>query len=199
MPSHDPHAALAEVLDHPAAIWRIWLAMAHVLEATARDKLGDPARDDSAFERALDLAEPDGAVRPFLFYSAPGLVERHTRHRTAHASLLTEIQRLSGAQPSSPAGPQPLLEPPSASELRVLRCPPTNLTAPEITRELHVSLNTVNTHVRSLYVKLGTHRRAETVDCASALGLLVPSGTGRASRHERESRPHVTAASRAAS
>jgi LuxR family maltose regulon positive regulatory protein len=46
---------------------------------------------------------------------------------------------------------------------------------PEIADELYVSLNTVRTHMRHLYAKLGTHRRAETVDRAGALGLLAPS------------------------
>ena len=74
-----------------------------------------------------------------------------------------------------PAGPRPLTEPLSGSELRVLRYLPTNLTAPEIARELSVSRNTVKTHLRNLYAKLGTHRRAEAVTRARGLGLLAPS------------------------
>jgi LuxR family transcriptional regulator, maltose regulon positive regulatory protein len=55
----------------------------------------------------------------------------------------------------------------------VLRYLPTHLSAPEIAHELYVSTNTVKTHMRHLYAKLGTHRRAETI--ARALGLLAPS------------------------
>jgi LuxR family maltose regulon positive regulatory protein len=73
------------------------------------------------------------------------------------------------------AGPQPLSEPLSDSEIRVLRYLPTNLTRPEIAGELYVSLNTVSTHMRNLYAKLGTHRRAESVARARALRLLAPS------------------------
>src|SRR5262249_37482176 len=73
-----------------------------------------------------------------------------------------------------PAGPRPPLEALSGSEIRVLRYLPTNLTGPEIAGELYVSLNTVQTHMRHLYAKLGTHRRAETVARARALGLLAP-------------------------
>jgi LuxR family transcriptional regulator, maltose regulon positive regulatory protein len=72
-----------------------------------------------------------------------------------------------------PAGPRSPLEPLTHSELRVLRYLPTNLTAPEIGGELSVSHNTVKTHMRNLYAKLGTHRRAEAV--ARALGLLASS------------------------
>ena len=57
----------------------------------------------------------------------------------------------------------------------MLRYLPTNLSGPEIAGELNVSLNTVRTHMRHLYAKLGTHRRAEAVTRARALGLLAPS------------------------
>jgi LuxR family maltose regulon positive regulatory protein len=68
-----------------------------------------------------------------------------------------------------PLGSEPLLD----SEVRVLRYLPTNLTAPEIASELYVSRNTVKTHMRNLYAKLGTHSRAEAVERARALGLLA--------------------------
>jgi len=61
------------------------------------------------------------------------------------------------------------------SETRVLRYLPTNLTAPEIAAELFLSVNTVGTHTRHLYAKLGVHRRHEAVARARALGLLAPS------------------------
>ena len=57
----------------------------------------------------------------------------------------------------------------------MLRYLPTNLSGPEIAGELYVSVNTVRTHMRHLYAKLGTHRRTETVARARALGLLAPS------------------------
>jgi len=57
----------------------------------------------------------------------------------------------------------------------VLRYLPTNLSMPEIASELYVSHNTVRTHMRHLYAKLGTHRRADTVARARALGLLAPT------------------------
>jgi LuxR family transcriptional regulator, maltose regulon positive regulatory protein len=58
----------------------------------------------------------------------------------------------------------------------VLRYLPTNLSIPEIANELYVSPNTVKTHVRHLFAKLGTHRRGEAVARARALGLLAPAG-----------------------
>ena len=171
-------AALAPVLDGSAPlVWPPWLAQAFLLEAIARDALGDPAAAGRALERALDFAEPDGALLWFMLHPAPGLLERHTRHRTAHAALIAEILSLLAGRTSSPppAGTQPLLEPLSDSEIRVLRYLPTNLTAPEIASELCVSLNTVKTHMRNLYAKLGTHRRADAVLRGRNLSLLAPS------------------------
>ena len=170
--------ALAPVLDGSAPVLRrIWLADAFLLEAIARDTLGNPAAADRAMERALDVAEPGGTVGFFLVHPVPFLLKRQARQRTGHATLIARIlDLLSGRKPaSSPAGPQPPLEPLSDSEVRVLRYLPTHLSTPEIADELYVSPNTVKTHLRHLYAKLGTHRRAEAVAHARALGLLAPS------------------------
>jgi LuxR family transcriptional regulator, maltose regulon positive regulatory protein len=175
-------AALAPVLDGSAPlIWPAWLAQGFLLEAIARDGLGDPGAADQALERALDCAEPDGALLCFLLHPVPGLLERHARHCTAHAALIAEIQSLLAGNSTAPpsAGPQPPLEPLRDSELRVLRYLPTNLTAPEIARELSISLHTVKTHKRNLYAKLGAHHRSEAVDRARDLGLLAPSALRR--------------------
>ena len=110
------------------------------------------------------------------------LLERHARHGTAHAALIAEIQGLlagnrpaprPGSQPGScrSRGPEEQL---SDSEIRVLRYLPTHLTGSEIANELFLSANTVSTHTRHLYAKLGVHNRHEAVDRARALGLLAP-------------------------
>ena len=157
--------------------WRSWLAEAFLLEAMAQDALGDPPAAGYALEHALDLAEPDGALLWFLLHPAPGLLERHARQRTAHATLIAHILNLlAGNRPAPPpAGPRAPLEPLTKSEIRVLRYLPTHLTAPEISAELSVSTTTVKTHLRNLYAKLGVHSRAEAVASARALDLLAPS------------------------
>jgi LuxR family maltose regulon positive regulatory protein len=176
----DPHAAtvaLTPVLDGSARIgWRSWLVEAFLLEAIARDALGDPAAAGHALERALGLAEPGSALMWFLMHPAPGLLQRQARQRTAHTALIAQIlDLLAGNRPApAPAGPQPPLKPLSKSEIRVLRYLPTHLTAAEIASELYVSTTTVKTHLRNLYAKLGAHRRAEAVKSARALGLLAP-------------------------
>jgi LuxR family transcriptional regulator, maltose regulon positive regulatory protein len=171
-------AALALALDGSAPVTsRSLQNEAFLLEAIARDALGDVGACERALERALDIAEPDGALLMFLLHPAPGLLERHARRRTAHASLIAEILSvLAGKTPAPPpAAAQPPLEPLSETEIRVLRYLPTNLSTPEIANEMYVSPNTVKTHIRHLYAKLGTHRRGETVARARALGLLAPA------------------------
>jgi DNA-binding CsgD family transcriptional regulator len=59
-------------------------------------------------------------------------------------------------------------------ESRVLHYLPTNLSAREIAGELYLSVNTVKTHQRHLYAKLGARSRSQAVDQARALGLLAP-------------------------
>jgi LuxR family maltose regulon positive regulatory protein len=59
----------------------------------------------------------------------------------------------------------------------VLRYLPTNLTRPEIAAELSVSLNTVNTHIRRIYAKLGTTDRSSTVQRGRELRLLSAGRT----------------------
>jgi len=172
-------AALAPVLHGSASLlWPGWLIQAFLLEAIARDALGERGAAGRALERALDLAEPDGVLLWFLLYPAPGLLERHARH-SAHGLQVAAIQSLlaAGDLTAPPAGQQLPLEPLSNGELRVLRYLPTSLTAPEIARELSISHNTVRTHMRNLYAKLGTHRRSETVSRARSLGLLAPAST----------------------
>jgi LuxR family transcriptional regulator, maltose regulon positive regulatory protein len=175
-------AALEPVLDGSAPVnWPNWLAEAFLLEAMARDALGDPAAAGRALERALDLAEPDGVRSLFLLHPEPGLLERHARRPTAHAALIAEILSLLGGNGPAPPPirPRAPLEPLSESEIRVLRYLPTNLSAPEIANELYVSPNTVKTHMSHLYAKLGAHRRAEAVERARALGLLARSARQR--------------------
>ena len=61
-----------------------------LLDALARDMLGDAKAAEDDVERALDLAEPDALVLPFLIVPARDLLERHPRHRTAHAGASRE-------------------------------------------------------------------------------------------------------------
>jgi LuxR family maltose regulon positive regulatory protein len=169
-------AALAPIADPDRrdVVGEHWIIQALVLEAIARDALGDPGGVGRALELALDLAEPEGMLLPFLLFPAPALLEQYARSRTAHAALLADVRTLLAGRQPRVQDVAPLAEPLSDAELRVLRYLPTNLPAPEIAGELSVSVATVRTHTRHIYTKLGVHRRAEAVEHARTLGLLAP-------------------------
>jgi LuxR family transcriptional regulator, maltose regulon positive regulatory protein len=158
-----------------------WEIQALLLKARVEDALGDTGASSRALERALELAEPDGLLLPFLLDPTPDLLERHSRLRTTHAALISDILSLLAGHtpPARPGDAAPLQEPLSESELRVLRYLPTNLRGPEIASELFVSLNTIRAHLRNLYAKLGVHSRTEAVERARELGLLSPSSRAR--------------------
>ncbi len=107
------------------------------------------------------------------------LLEALPRHETTHAALLAEI--LDVLHGSSRAAKEQSSTPPteelSPGELRVLRYLPTNLTRPEIAGELSVSLNTVSTHLRSIYAKLQVRDRSSAVQRARELRLLAAGPT----------------------
>jgi LuxR family transcriptional regulator, maltose regulon positive regulatory protein len=185
----DPHAAtvaLAPVLSGAVPVApATWLALACLLEAIARDALGDPAAARDAMRRALDIATPDGVLAIFLFHPpSRELFDRYAPDRDDQAALVAEIRSQLPAEPNLGApGRSPrladsvrLVDPLSKSEIRVLRYMPTNLSTPEIARELSLSVHTVRTHIRHLFAKLGAHGRSEAVARARALGLLAPSG-----------------------
>jgi LuxR family maltose regulon positive regulatory protein len=147
-----------------------------LLDAVARDRTSDRQRAEADIERALDLAEQDAIVFPFVVTPVRDLLERH-RHHTTHAGLLADILAVVDGSALPPRAPDTLESHQnlSQSELRVLRYLPSNLSASEIATELFLSTSTVKTHMRHIYDKLDVHRRTEAVERARQRGLLGPS------------------------
>ena len=169
--------ALGPVLDGTARVLHPGsLIEALLVHAVACDRLGDKQAAESDVERALDLAESDAQLFPFVLVRPRKLLERHPRHRTAHAALLADVlDVLAGSPLPVPVGaPLEQIDALSESEVRVLRYLPSQLSAPEIAGELYVSTSTVKTHMRHVYAKLRVHTRTEAVERARALGLLGP-------------------------
>jgi LuxR family maltose regulon positive regulatory protein len=173
-----PAAALAAIEDvlngKAAAVGYVTVVESLLLSALAHRDLGDQRAAIDAVERALALAEADRLVLPFAMIGSVELFEAIPRHETAHAALLTDIldvmrgSSISAGHESSLA----VIEQLSPSELRVLRHLPTNLSRPEIASELSLSVNTVNTHIRNIYAKLGIQDRSSAVQRARDLRLL---------------------------
>jgi DNA-binding CsgD family transcriptional regulator len=176
----------------------LWTAVSLLLEVIADDAPGDPDASALTLVRDLGLAEPDRALFPALIRVALELSERRTGHSADEAALAAEVAGVLGeAKRSAPpsGGPAWLGERLTESETRVLRYLPTHLGVPEIAAELYLSANTVRTHLRHLYRKLGAHSRQEAVQRARAIGLLTGSSlerrpAGPAARHMKGGRSH---------
>jgi LuxR family maltose regulon positive regulatory protein len=171
--------ALHDVLDDIApAIGYMTVVEANLLAGLAHRKLGDQRAANQATERALALAEPDRLVLPFVMTGSRELLDALPRHETAHAALLADIlDILRGSSGTPSQDPVPLSGTLSATELRVLRYLPTHLSRPEIASELCVSLNTVSTHMRTIYAKLQARDRSSAVQRGRELRLLSPAAT----------------------
>jgi LuxR family maltose regulon positive regulatory protein len=110
---------------------------------------------------------------PFAMTGAGDLLDVLPHHETAHGALRSDIvDLLRGTAPSTDCESHPPSDELSPSELRVLGYLPTNLTRWEIAQALHVSINTVNTHIRNVYAKLGARDRSAAVQRARQLRLL---------------------------
>jgi LuxR family transcriptional regulator, maltose regulon positive regulatory protein len=186
--------ALRDVLDGAAPVLGYTTVVeAHLLTGLAHRELGDQRAANQAAEHALALAESDRLVLPFAMTGSAEMLEALPRHQTAHAALLADI--LDVLHGSSMAAKEQSSLPPaeelSPGELRVLRYLPTNLSRPEIARELSVSLNTVSTHLRSIYAKLQVSDRSSAVQRARELRLLAAGRTRTANHRNQVTAAHL--------
>ena len=144
-------------------------ALAHHAEHGRDDVPGALA----PLESAVRLAEPEGYARVFLAEGAP------------LTTLLAALVRRSPSwgyprllafdRPPVGSVGQTLADPLSERELDVLRLLASDLDGPAISRQLYISLNTVRTHSKSIYAKLGVNSRRAAVTRAGELGLLRPT------------------------
>jgi LuxR family maltose regulon positive regulatory protein len=189
-PGSDAHAAVAAariqlVLGSPSsAIQALALRRgaapyveieARVTEAAAKHAVGESDLALTAVSEALALAEPEAVRRPFI--DAGGAVREllgaHLRRTNAHRWLAAELVAfLDGRDASEGVAPAELLEPLSDREREVLHYLPTIMSNADIAAELFVSVNTVKTHVKSIYRKLGAKRRHDAVRRARQLRLI---------------------------
>jgi LuxR family maltose regulon positive regulatory protein len=151
-----------------------------VLQALAGQLNGDTALALATLQRALELAAPEDYARIFL---DEGPVMTTLLHAAAdHGLAPAYVGRLLGAgaverqiERRTPTNGGPLIEPLSERERDVLRLLATDLSGPDIARELVVSLSTVRTHTRSIYAKLGVNSRRAAVRRGEELDLLATS------------------------
>jgi LuxR family transcriptional regulator, maltose regulon positive regulatory protein len=150
------------------------LVEAHLLAGIAHLSTRERKPAAAAVEAALAAAEPDRLLFPFAITGAEELLTVLPLADTAHRALLADVLDLLRGEPAPSRDRERLsqTEEFSPSELRVFRYLPTNLTRLDIAGELHLSVNTVNTHMRSIYCKLGARNRSSAVRLARELQLL---------------------------
>jgi LuxR family transcriptional regulator, maltose regulon positive regulatory protein len=152
-----------------------WVAAAldaSVVQALARHARGDSDGALESLRDAFDRAEPEGYVRLFVDEGPPmaALLTEAAKRQIGR----TYVSRLQAAFGSiRPTRRDGLIEPLSDRELEVLRLLTTDLSGPEIANHLVVSLNTVRSHTKSIYAKLGVSSRRAAVRRAADLELLT--------------------------
>lgn len=137
--------------------------------------LSRPIDASVALEAACDRAAAEDIRRPFIVSGTAlrPIMREHLARGTAHRAFLCDLLTLeAGAQaPTSPPVGQ-LAEPLTQRERRVLWYLPSKLSNTEIAADMYVSLNTVKTHIKNVYRKLGVNGRREAVARARQLDLL---------------------------
>ena len=148
-----------------------------VIEILVLQALAHQLRDDipaalACLERALALAEPEGYVRIFVDEGPPmtSVLRAAAKQGIAPSYVRRLLAAVNTTEDSTPVS-QALIDPLSERELDVLRLLGTDLDGPEIARELIVSLNTVRTHTKNIYAKLGVNNRRAAVRRAKELDL----------------------------
>jgi LuxR family transcriptional regulator, maltose regulon positive regulatory protein len=183
----DPAAAMRTVApllpgrrEQPAAELPLAIG-ASLVDAVANRELADRAAAARSLRLALDLAATEGHRRVFVEggTSVRALLADHLHWDGSHhqlvGSLLERLREAAGPGRGAGGRPDakaPLVVPLSEREQVVLRYLSSRLSAGEIADELYVSLNTVKTHIKSIYRKLDTNRRWDAVKRARQLQLL---------------------------
>jgi LuxR family maltose regulon positive regulatory protein len=153
------------------------LIESEILRARTFHAMGDTESSLAALRRALDLARPQDLMRVFLTEGEDVIELLQNVRSEGDSPELNDyidrmLQKIGLSALVRPSPTQDLLEPLSPRELEVLRLLPTELTAKELADELVISVNTVRSHMKNIYAKLGVHSRRQAVIRASELDLL---------------------------
>lgn len=166
---HRARATLGPVLTGELpALTSLAVAEAPLLDAEIALARGEPSTARDRLRRALALAHRTGVVRP-LRHAAEPLRRFLAEHRGGFAELDPLVDEVLAGTASPVAAPHHL----TARERDVLELLPTMRSSADIANDLTLSVNTVKTHQRAIYQKLGVDNRRQAVTRARHIGLLV--------------------------
>jgi LuxR family maltose regulon positive regulatory protein len=166
-------ALVDAALAFPAS--RITEVEAWVLRSLAERQQRERGAARASLEHALELGGAEHFRRAFLAAgpAARAALVELIRDGTAHRSFVAELlAAFDERAPRVGLTPAEVLEPLSEREKAILRYLPTMMSNVEIAAELFLSINTVKTHLRHVYRKLGVTRRRDAVERARELSLL---------------------------
>lgn len=150
-----------------------------VLQALALHSNGDTPEALNALEKALILAKPGGYIRTFVDQGQPmaellqlAISKEISPIYSRRLLRIHESERQTRKEENKDALASTLVEPLSKRELEVLKMLASDLSGPEIARELSVALSTVRYHTNNIYGKLSVHNRRQAVLRANELDLL---------------------------
>jgi LuxR family maltose regulon positive regulatory protein len=141
-----------------------------LLTSAARYRLVSPSKGDLALDRALHLAASRGIRAPFR--SVPAVTLRRMLDRASDRNQPADVEGLlDELRAEIASAPGKLIEPLSDREIVVARHLALDKTVGQIAQDLFISVNTVKTHVRSIYRKLEANSRGEALQRYRSLGL----------------------------
>jgi LuxR family maltose regulon positive regulatory protein len=166
-------SALQPFLDTPQPS-RLWQVEANLLHAQASAAMAERVDAERCLDRALTIAENEGIRRPFIEMGATAcvLLTNYVPADSPHRNLAERIASDLSVPATAAVRPASLNEPLTSRELTVLRYLQSMMSTAEIAEVLYLSVNTVKTHLKSIYRKLGTGRRRDAVERARELQLL---------------------------
>lgn len=180
------HDQALELLDRLKAeaekIDRMYLRLdTQILRAISFHVRGQKARAIEILHEALELAEPEGYVRVFVDHGGPlALLLRESLDYRSQSELHPYILKILGAFESQSTAlisaarieKTTIIEPLSDREMEVLGLLPSRLSSTEMANELSISVNTLRSHLKNIYIKLDAHSRYEAIARAKDAGLL---------------------------
>jgi LuxR family transcriptional regulator, maltose regulon positive regulatory protein len=165
--AHFGHTALAEALRLRGALDEAAEQLAHAAHLSEKQPTSFPHAFTLVFEAQLALTRHDRDRAHDRARAARAIIDRYPDPGT----LASRLAGIEAALDESAAHPL-LGTNPTRSELRILEMLDSDRSLPQIAAELHLSRNTIRSHLRRIYQRLGVHSRQDAVALASDRGLL---------------------------